>query len=92
MISSCCSPPPPDIKSLRPEERQEFGKLVHDLRKQGRDLESAQRTAYSIVLFQSIPYEREQIREHASSSPHTDIVLSGCLSAYSLFLSVTRNA
>ena len=55
MTSICCTPPPPDINSLRPEERQLFGKLVHDLRKQGKDLVSAQELAYSLVLLECIP-------------------------------------
>jgi hypothetical protein len=58
MISICCTQPPPDINSLRPEERQRFGKLVHDLRKQGKSLKSAQELAYSMVLLESIPFER----------------------------------
>jgi hypothetical protein len=56
-FSICCTPPPPDINSLLPEERQWFGKLVHDLLKQGKDLKSAQELAYSIVLLESVPYE-----------------------------------
>jgi DNA replication initiation complex subunit (GINS family) len=58
MLQISCTPPPPDIASLTPEERQLFGKLVHDLRKQGKDLESAQLLAYSLVLLQSVPYVR----------------------------------
>ncbi len=62
MISICCTQPPPDINSLRPEERQRFGKLVHDLRKQGKSLKSAQELAYSLVLLESIPFEKEWTR------------------------------
>lgn len=58
MLKISCIPPPPNISSLRPEEKQLFGKLVHELRKRGLDLESAQRKAYSLVLYRSIPYVR----------------------------------
>jgi hypothetical protein len=63
MISICCTLPPPDINSLRPEERQLFGKLVHSLRKQGKSLQSAQELAYTLVLLESIPYEKEWFRK-----------------------------
>jgi hypothetical protein len=55
MLSICCSPPPPDIASLLPEERQKFGKMVHDLRRLGKDLQTAQTLAYSKVLADSVP-------------------------------------
>ena len=47
-----------NIKSLRSEERQRFGKLVHNLRKQGKSMKSAQELAYSMILLESIPFER----------------------------------
>jgi hypothetical protein len=54
----CCIPPPPDLASLLPIERQRFGKLVHDLRKQGYDLQTAQLRAFAQVLSDSVPYEK----------------------------------
>jgi len=48
--------PPPDWKSLIPEERQKFGKYVHELRKANKwiTLEEAQRQAYERVLYESV--------------------------------------
>lgn len=55
MISICCSLPAIDLESLAPEEKQRFGKLVHGLRKQGKDLKTAQVLAFHQVLNESIP-------------------------------------
>lgn len=51
-----CIQPPPDWQSLIPEDRQKFGKLVHDLRKANKKmtLEEAQRWAYEKVLYESV--------------------------------------
>jgi len=59
MESICCTPDPPDYKSLLPEDRQRFGFLVHQLRKKGYHLKEAQERAYMQVVNESIPYERE---------------------------------
>ena len=59
ILSICCTPPPPDIDSLLPAERQRFGKLVHELHKQGYDLQSAQTRAYSQILNESVPYDHQ---------------------------------
>ena len=37
---------------MTPEEKQRFGKIVHDLRKSGVALKSAQVRAYQIVLLE----------------------------------------
>ena len=52
MYSICCTPPEPDYRELTPEEKQRFGKIVHDLRKSGVALKSAQVRAYQIVLLE----------------------------------------
>jgi hypothetical protein len=46
----------PDWQSLIPEERQLFGKYVHDLRKKDKwlSVEQAQQLAYQIVLAESM--------------------------------------
>jgi len=54
--SICCTPEPPDYSLLTPEEKQRFGYLVNQLRKEGHDLTKAQRLAYYQVLNESIPY------------------------------------
>jgi hypothetical protein len=55
-IRTSCIAPPGDYKSLIPEERQLFGKYVHDLRKADKwlTLEEAQRSAYQMVLLKSM--------------------------------------
>jgi len=55
MISIGCSFPAIDLESFTPEEKQRFGKLVHELRKQGKDLKSAQVIAFHQVLSESLP-------------------------------------
>ncbi len=57
MTSICCTIPPPDIKEFLPEEKQRFGFLVHQFRKQGYDLKLAQELAYHQVLDESIPFD-----------------------------------
>jgi hypothetical protein len=57
MISICCTPEPPDYSLFTPEEKQSFGKLVHDLKKQGFSLKAAQELAYSRVLCEDIPFD-----------------------------------
>jgi integrase len=49
-----CTPEPPDYSLFTPEEKQRFGMLVHDLRKQGFSLNAAQELAYSRVLCDDI--------------------------------------
>lgn len=56
MISISCEFPPTDLDSLTPDEIKRFGKLVHDLRKKGKDLKTAQRLAFQRVLVESLPY------------------------------------
>jgi hypothetical protein len=50
MLTICCTPPRLDIASLTPEERQKFDKMVHDLLRLGKDLQTAQTLAYTQVL------------------------------------------
>jgi len=57
MLKICCSPEPPDIDSLTPEERGRFGFLVYKLRKAGHDVRKAQEIAYQRILLESIPYK-----------------------------------
>jgi hypothetical protein len=47
MTSICCTPPSPDYNSLLPEEKQKFGFLVHQMRKKGFDLKTAEERAYT---------------------------------------------
>jgi hypothetical protein len=54
----CYTAPPPDLASLLPIERQRFGKLVHDLCKQGYDLQTAQIRVFAQVLSDSVPNEK----------------------------------
>jgi len=54
MISICCTFPHPDTETLTPDEKQRFGKLVHDLRKAGKDLKTAQKMAYQLVLCEGV--------------------------------------
>jgi len=56
MIKISCTPPPSDYKSLLPEEKQKFGFLVHQMRKKGLDLQTAQERAYMQVLADSVPF------------------------------------
>jgi len=51
-----CIQSPPDWQYLIPEERQKFGKHVHELRKANKriTLEEAQRQAYQRVLYESV--------------------------------------
>ena len=55
--SVCCTPEPPDYSILTPEEKQRFGKLVHDLRKQGISLKLSQELAFSRVMCEEIPFD-----------------------------------
>jgi len=55
----CCSPEPPAIDSLTPEERQRFGFLVYQLRKSGRDVKTAQEIAFHRVLAESLAYVQD---------------------------------
>lgn len=55
MLKICCSPEPPAIDSLTPEEKKRFGILVYRFRKSGYDLKKAQEMAYQKVLVESIP-------------------------------------
>lgn len=57
MLQMCCSPEPPDIDSLTPEEKIFFGFLVHRLRKSGHDLKKSQEIAFQRVLIESIADE-----------------------------------
>jgi hypothetical protein len=54
MVKLCCSPEPPDIDSLMPEEKRRFRLLVHMLRKSGHDLKKAQEMAFQRVLGESV--------------------------------------
>lgn len=54
MLQICCSPKPPDLDSLTPEEKRRFGQLVHMLRKSGHDLKKAQEMAFQRVLSESV--------------------------------------
>jgi len=56
MISICCTPEKPDYSILTPEEKQRFGFLVHQLRKQGMSLDLAQELAFSRVMCEEIPF------------------------------------
>lgn len=53
MLQICCSPEPPDIDSLTPEEKRRFGLLVYMLRKSGHDLCKAQEMAFQRTLWES---------------------------------------
>jgi hypothetical protein len=57
MIKIDCRQPLPDYDDLGVEDSQKFGKLVHDLRKQGKSLEEAQSIAYQRVTCDSVPFE-----------------------------------
>jgi len=57
MISRCCTFPPPNYNDLTPEEKQQFGKMVNQLRKQGYDSVTAQKMAFSELLVESIPFD-----------------------------------
>lgn len=52
----CCSPEPPAIDTLTPEERQRFGFLVYQLRKSGQDMKTAQERAFQRVLSESLAH------------------------------------
>jgi hypothetical protein len=56
MKMTSCSQPMPDYNDLIPEERQKFGKLVHDLLRGNKWmlLEEAQRIAYQQVCVESV--------------------------------------
>lgn len=54
MLQICCSPEPPAIDSLTPEEKRRFGYLVYRLRKSGHDLNKSQEIAFQMVLNESI--------------------------------------
>lgn len=51
-----CVQPPVDISQLTPEDRQLFGKFVHDLRKQNKwmTMDVAQRQVYQMVCVESM--------------------------------------
>ena len=55
--SVCCTPEPPDYSVLTPDEKQRFGYIVHQLRKQGMRLELAQEMAFSRVMCEDIPFK-----------------------------------
>lgn len=58
LIKIDCRPEPPDYQNLPPDEKQRFGYLVHEFRKQkGVSLLEAQHRAYQQVLCESIPFE-----------------------------------
>lgn len=54
MWKICCSPEPPAIDSLTPEEKRRFGFLVNRFRKSGHDLKRAQEMAFQRVLVESV--------------------------------------
>lgn len=60
MPSTSYVQPMPDYKDLIPEERQKFGKLVHDLLRDNKWmlLEEAQRIAYQQVCVESVEESR----------------------------------
>ena len=55
-IKTDCRQPLQDYSLLTPEEKQRFGYIVHQLRKQGMSLKLAQEMAYSRVLCEDIPF------------------------------------
>ena len=57
VYSICCTLSPPDYDALCGEDKQKFGFLVNQLRKQGYDLKKAQELAYTQVTCESIPFE-----------------------------------
>jgi hypothetical protein len=59
MISICCTPENPDYKNLSDNEKQRFGFLVWQFKKQGIKLEDAQYQAYYQVLCEGIPFEND---------------------------------
>ena len=59
MLQICCTLPKPDYDDLNGEDKQKFGRLVNQLRKQGKSLEEAQKIAYQRVTCDSIPFEPE---------------------------------
>lgn len=63
MLQICCTMPAPDYDELTREAKQQFGLLVNRLRRQGNDLATAQRVAYSTVLNESIPYTPQHMEE-----------------------------
>jgi hypothetical protein len=54
MISICCTPEKPDYNDLLPEQKQRFGFLVHQLRKNGYTVTEAQERAYFQMLSEEI--------------------------------------
>jgi len=54
--SVCCSPESPGYCVLTPEEKQRFGLIVNQLRKQGMCLELAQEMAFSRVMSEDISF------------------------------------
>lgn len=59
MLQICCTLPKPDYNDLCYEDKQKFGYMVNQLRKQGHDLKKAQELAYQRVTCDSIPFEPE---------------------------------
>lgn len=57
--SVCCTPEPTDYNDMCFVDKQKFGFLVNQLRKQGRSLAEAQKVAYQRVTCDSIPFEPE---------------------------------
>lgn len=55
--SACCTPEPPDYDALCGEDKQRFGPLVNQKRKQGMSLDQAQKIAYQQVTCDSIPFD-----------------------------------
>lgn len=55
--SICCTLPPPDYNELCGKDKQKFGFLVNQLRKQGKSLKEAQKIAHQRVTCDSIPFE-----------------------------------
>ena len=56
-VNSICCTIPPDYSVLTPEEKQRFGCIVHQLKKQGMSLELAQECALSRVMCEDIPFD-----------------------------------
>jgi len=59
MIQVCCIIPKTDFNDLCYEDKQKFGYMVNQLRKQGRNLKKAQELAYQRVTCDSMPFEPE---------------------------------
>ena len=57
IISKCCTYPKPDLPELSDQERKKFCRLVYLLRKRGFQVIDAQKTAYTWVIGEGIPFD-----------------------------------